>query len=524
MPKKYNLLLLSLFSGCLLSAAWYWHLTIVIFFALVPLLSIEDRLTGGFEVKRPKLKLFGYAYLTFILWNVLVTWWVYNASESGLLAFTFNSLFMALVFVLYSGIKNKLKKSWGYWLLIPIWIAWEHWHTIWDISWTWLTIGNVFAFNHTWVQWYEFTGTSGGTFWVLAVNILIFRTIKYNSTLKMFSIPIAKIATAIIVPILISYLIYFVRKTSNDKRPSLNTVVAQPNLDPYNVKFYLDYQKQFLQMLKLIRGKVNSETNYLVLPETFITDDINEAEVNTCEPVQWFRDSLLKKFPKLTIIVGTSSYYIYNNEKDKTFSARIDKRLGKYFDYYNTALQIDSSGVAIYHKSKLVPGAEIMPFSFLLKPFEGLALNLGGTSGTRSTFKNTEQVAVAPVICYESVYADYVTGYIRNGANLIFIITNDGWWENTPGHVQHLNYARLRAIETRRQIARSANTGISCFINEFGDMSQETTYWEEAVIEAKLTPLSGLTFFARFGDLISYASLTLTILLIFWSLFLRFRK
>jgi apolipoprotein N-acyltransferase len=61
---------------------------------------------------------------------------------------------------------------------------------------------------------------------------------------------------------------------------------------------------------------------------------------------------------------------------------------------------------------------------------------------------------IAPAICYESIYGEFMSKYIRNGANLICIITNDGWWKNTPGHKQHMNYARLRAIETRTWVAR----------------------------------------------------------------------
>src|SRR5574343_444659 len=71
---------------------------------------------------------------------------------------------------------------------------------------------------------------------------------------------------------------------------------------------------------------------------------------------------------------------------------------------------------------------------------------------------------LAPAVCYESVYGDFMAKYIRSGAEVICIITNDGWWGNTPGHRQHLAYAKLRAIETRKQIIRSANTGISCFV------------------------------------------------------------
>ena len=148
-----------------------------------------------------------------------------------------------------------------------------------------------------------------------------------------------------------------------------------------------------------------------------------------------------------------------------------------------------------------------------------------GTQPERTVFfSHQHKVGIAPVICYESVYSDYVSDYIDNGANLIFILTNDGWWENTPGHQQHLAYAKLRAIESRREIARCANTGISCFITPYGDIEQATPYWEQAVIAKNMTPTNTKTFFTKFGDLISYSSSAIAILLLIWSQFLRFKK
>jgi apolipoprotein N-acyltransferase len=528
MLKKISPFLLSLSSGVLLSLAWYWHFTILIFFALIPLLITENKLTS--EGKRNNLKLFGLAYLTFFTWNILVTWWVVYASFGGAcVAFVLNSLFMALVFVAYSRIKNRLQKSWGHWLLIPLWLAWEHWHTLWDLTWTWLTIGNVFAFNHNWVQWYEFTGTSGGTCWALFANILIFKTIKNNSTLKLISIPVIKIAATIIVPIFISYLIFVLRKNSFDTRNGVKTVVVQPNIDPYNDKFNWDFQYQFSKTMRLLKGKITSKTAYLVLPETFITENLDEATLNQSQEIRWFRDSILTEFPKLKIITGANTYILYNYEGQSS-TARKDEK-GIYYDAFNTVLQIDSANLDIYHKSKLVPGVERMPFPALLKPLESLAINMGGTMGslgtqsTRGVFENKRVGAiVAPVVCYESIFADYETEYVRMGANLIFIITNDGWWDNTPGFVQHLNYARLRAIENRRQIARCANTGISCFIDEFGNLEKETEWWKEASIEKNMRINNDLVFFSRFGDLLSYASLTCAALFFLWALWLRFKK
>ena len=125
----------------------------------------------------------------------------------------------------------------------------------------------------------------------------------------------------------------------------------------------------------------------------------------------------------------------------------------------------------------------MMPFASILKPLEKFALDMGGSIGSlgvqeeSSVFESSiHDIVVAPVICYESIYGEYVSSYILKGAQLIFIMTNDGWWEDTPGYHQLLAYARLRAIENRRSIARSANTGISCFINQRGDILQRTEW------------------------------------------------
>jgi apolipoprotein N-acyltransferase len=533
MQKKSNYFILCLISAALLSAGWLLHLSIFIFFAFVPLLQLEDGLSKQHDLPKRKLKLFGYTYLTFLIWNIATTWWVTLASMGGgCVAFIFNSLFMSIVFVIFSNLKNKINNPFAIWLLIPLWIGYEFLHTIWDLSWSWLILGNVFAFNTNWIQWYELTGATGGTLWVLFVNILIFNTLKNNSSLKITSKPILKIAASIILPILFSYFIYLLRSPLSNPKDKLKVLVVQPNIDPYNDKFVMDFDTQFDKFLTLVRGKVTNQTDYLVLPETFIIGQgINEEIINDNEAIQWFRDSLIKKFPKLKIVVGADTYRFFTDKNTVTSTARLYQEPNIYYDSYNTALQIDSNNIQFYHKSKLVPGVERMPFPALLKPLEGLAIQMGGTFGSLGTQKErsvltdaVSSTSIAPVICYESVYSDFVTEYVRKNANIIFIITNDGWWGNTPGHVQHLNYGRLRAIENRLQIARSANTGISCFIDEFGTIYDATNYWETAVIEKDLYKNNNHTFYSKFGDLIAYASAVISILLIALGLILKFKK
>lgn len=532
MKSTHHYVTYSLSSALLLTLSWYWNLSICLFFALIPLLVLEDKLSQKTSGAKSQLQLFLYSYLTFFIWNIGVTWWVVYASAGGAaLAFILNALLMTGVFIFYSVIRNRLNKSWSAWMLIPIWLAWEHGHTLWDLSWTWLTLGNVFAFHPNWIQWYEYTGTSGGSVWVIAVNVLGFLTIKNYKSLRLSSALVLKLASSVILPVLISYCLIFLKKFQQASSQTIKTVIVQPNIDPYTTKFTLNYFSQFNAMLNQIKGKVNDSTKYLILPETFITDQINEAEIAGNSAIQLFRDSLLSYFPRLKIVTGANTYVFYEDKKLISSTAREHKQSGLFYDVYNSAIFISAQSVQIYHKSKLVPGVERMPFPALLKPLENLAIDMGGTMGSlgiqneRTVFKNSEEdVAIAPVICYESVYADFMTEYMRKGAELIFIITNDGWWENTPGYKQHLNYARLRAVENRRSIARCANTGISCFIDEYGQIDDKTEWWETAVIEKNLPTNSNLTFFSRYGDLLSYLSVTVTGVCLIWLLFLRFKK
>lgn len=518
MPLRFHPLLYCLFSASALTLSWYWNCTLCVFVGFAPLLILED------HFRPDRKKIFLYSFLTFLAWNVGVTWWVIYASAGGAaMAFIFNSLFMAIVFVFYSRLRVFFPSSWGAWLIVPVWLAWEHLHTLWDLSWTWLTLGNVFAWQHEWIQWYELTGASGGSAWVLACNVVLFQNI-YNKR-RLLSKYVLRFTLAIVLPVALSYCIFTFRLLQElDPASRVRVTVVQPNIDPYNEKFDVDFREQFLNMLDLVRDSINESTDYLVLPETFIAGygaGINEKHLHEAEEIQWFRDSITAKFPGLKIVAGGNTYVTYEHEA--TATARLDRGSHIWYDVFNTGLLIDNENVAVYHKSKLVPGVERMPFPALLKPLEGLAIDMGGTVGslgiqsTRDVFMDTvKHVGVAPVICYESVFADYVTSYVRNGANLIFIITNDGWWDDTPGYRQHLAYARLRAIENRRDIARSANTGISCFIDRYGEVHQATGWWVPAVITRDLYKNDSLTFFSRYGDLISYLALVFTILLLMY--------
>ena len=531
MPAKPSLFLYALLSPLLLGLAWYGHMGLLIFFGLVPLLLIEEHYRTAVPRKNGT-GFFLLIYFSFLAWNVIVSWWIVNASFGGaLMAYLSNALLMSTVFLIYSRLRRLFKSEKAVWLLIPLWISFEYIHTLWDITWTWLSLGNVFAFHTQWIQWYEYTGVTGGSIWILIVNIFCFLIIRENKVRSLKSRAVLVLAALLLVPMLLSRLVLGL--SLPQKAKAVNLVVVQPNTDPYNEKFNSSYGEQFLKMLQQVRGKITPATDYLLLPETFITgfsNDLNEDELNTLPEIQLFRDSLLHYFPKLRILTGANTFRFYSEKEKASATARLEKRSGLYYDFYNSAVFITANETAVYHKSKLVPGVEKMPFPTLMKPLENFAINLGGTSGSlgsqvyRTVFKDGSGPGLAPVICYESVYGDFITEYIREGAGIICILTNDGWWDDTPGYRQHLAYAKLRAIECRRPVVRCANTGISCFIEPDGTILRQSAYWEAAVLSAAVTPATVLTFFVRYGDVLAYLCLTVSVLLLISAMYVVLRR
>jgi apolipoprotein N-acyltransferase len=530
---RLRLFLLSFLSAALLSAAWPpWGFPPLLFIAVIPLFYIQHIISNDNRLRARHL--FMYGYITFLLWNFATTWWVWNASAGGAcLAILTNALLMTFVYLIFHKVKRALPERLGTFVFIPLWIAFEYLHHDWDLSWPWLTLGNAFAGNYKLVQWYDITGTFGGSFWALAVNVLIFEILKHRNTLlRPVVIRLSYIITTIVLLVLptILSLVEYQRYENENKKNSINVVVVQPNVDPYK-KFDLDYRETTEKMLVLAASKIDSTTDYLVFPETSLVESIWETEFEHTWTINRLRQ-FLKNYPRLKIVSGANTGYEYKQGEERSPTARKFEHDEIWFEAYNTAIQVDcTKTIQVYHKSKLVPGVEKMPFPHLLGFLENYAIKLGGTSGSlgmqeeRTVFKSPdEKEKIAPVICYESIYGDYVGQYIRNGAQFIFIVTNDGWWGDTPGYKQHLAYGRLRAIETRKSIARSANTGISCFINERGDIEQPQP-WDTAVaIKATLSSEEGMTFYTLHGDLIAKLMLWLSGVAILYSLFRFFKR
>jgi apolipoprotein N-acyltransferase len=391
----------------------------------------------------------------------------------------------------------------------------------WELYWPWLTLGNGLAKMPFGIQWYSYTGALGGSAWILVLNYLV-----YNAYLKRENWHWKYVLSPVvwlIVPLFISTLTYVWYEKKGDE---VEIVSVQSNFESHYEKSSFPQQIMVDRCLQLAQEKLTSTTDYVILPETSF------SYINLDQPMATETMSTLRDFSQLNdvfLITGLSAHrFLEKEEEIKLTTTR--KRKGhdgndEYYEAYNCAVQIDPQGnIQEYYKALYVPGAEFFPFKRILFFLKPLVDKLGGTiSGYRvrekfNLFSDNAGTNIAPAICYESIFGEFITRFIQKGANVIFVMTNDGWWDNTAGYRQHADYARLRAIECRRDVVRSANMGTSCLINQRGDISNKTTYGEASAINVKVHKNDQVTFYARWGDVLGRLSLFMLFLLVARSL------
>ena len=538
-------------SGVLLWLSWYPHgCVLIIFVAFVPLFFLSDKLLG----ERKGVAFWQGIWISFpafLLWNVGVTWWIWNSTAPGAVAaIVLNAFFMSCVFGAWHWTKksnqSKIMVSLAF---IAFWCSWEFLHLQWQITWPWLNLGNVFAVHPKLVQWYEYTGTFGGTIWVLVVNFLVYSLFQHRSAenIDFHREKSAKILInlrhlrakktlitlilIIITPILISLIIY---KTYTIKRENgIEAVIVQQNIDPITEQF----EKSNFELAELIiqtaAPKLTPNTALLVSSESTLSSTINEEQLFNLDiyPNAAFQlfDALFQEYPQLNIILGLSTVAIFDTKVTPTAREYYDG----FIEYYNTACLYNLDTIELYRKCKLVPGVEKMPYPKIFGFLENLAIDLGGTSGSlgidskqRAFTVTTNQgvIKVGAPICYESIFGELFSRFVKNGAQLMCVITNDAWWGNTPGHKQHFEMSRLRAIETRRYILRAANTGISGFIDPLGNAHQKTEYEVRTAIVQTVYPNNEITFYTKHGDYLARIMLAIAALIFLFVVVIKCNK
>ncbi|MBV6405878.1 MAG: Apolipoprotein N-acyltransferase [Flavobacteriales bacterium] len=533
---------LALLGGALLTLGWpaSGGLSPLLLVGLVPLMLVV-------ELRCPphgRCAQRGTGWMLFAglaLWNLITTSWLGEVQESqgtrlllGVGVMLANAGLQLAAFAVGRRVRRRHGRWAGWAAFAAWWLCWEVLHMRWDLQWPWLTLGNGFAVRPQWVQWYEVTGHLGGSVWVLAVNLLVLRWMLTGGRLRAAWAPVL----AMLLPVLASWVRF---ATYRERGAPLEVVVVQPNIDPYSEKFGgIDPLAQLDDMLALAEPLMTDSTRLLLLPETalqeaarvFLNEDGGlelegswENDLEASGSVRRIR-AWQRRHSRCAVLAGISSSRLLDRQ-EHSITARPIGGTDRHFEAANAALFVDpQGGAAVYHKSKLVAGVELLPFQELLGGLEALSIDMGGTTGSlaqqeeRSVFRPADRrFAAAPVICYESVFGDYVADYVRNGADLIAILTNDAWWGDSFGHRQHLAYASLRAIENRRAVARSANTGTSCFIDQRGIAHQATPWWEPTAIRGTVRLNPGRTPFVALGEVLRWAALLAGVIAL-WAAFL----
>lgn len=512
--------MLSVISGVLLSLPWLGFPGWLLFAALLPLLLLDDFFVR--EKHRFKSVAFwGHALLAFFLWNGLTTWWILHATAAGaFVAIFLNSLLMSLVFWLAHLSRRYARGGSGYLAYPLFWISFEYAHYHWDIEWPWLTLGNGFANNVKLIQWYEWTGVLGGTLWVWLVSLLLFIVLKAlveGKFHRRMKVNLFLLLLLIVLPIGGSMLRYHNYQEQGEPRKIL---LVQPNIDPYTEAHDEGaVNDKLMKFIRIVRSNITRGVDYIVGPETVFEQNWDESRL-MLYPAFRELQALTVLGDSSGLIIGASTFRIYGEQEKVPLSARRSPD-GLVYDVYNSAIYTDAmGGYQVYHKSVLVPGVEKMPFRKTLGFLNAFIINLGGTTGTLgvqevpANFVTPAGDQIAPAICYESAFGGYMTEFVKKGAGALFIITNDGWWRNTPGYRQHFSFAHLRAIETRRSIARAANTGISGFISQRGDVLQSSPWWTEEALTGEIRFNDKMTFYTQYGDVIARMALFAALLMV----------
>lgn len=518
--------LLSVLSGILMVLCFPFtgSLTPLVFVAWIPLLLVESYIS---RQKYKSGKVFIHAYLTFFIYNIGTTWWVWNASSGGsILAFLLNTLLMAIVFYGFHLTKKYVGYKEGVFALILYWIGFEYFHYDWESSWPWLTFGNVFSIRVSWIQWYSVTGALGGTLWVLAVNLLLFRTLE-NVLLKKetwrIQTPLFYSAGFVLfIPLIISIITYI---NYEEKNNPIEVVLLQPNIDPYDKFSGISADAQLEEMIEQAESNATDKTQLIVAPETAYPLLMPEEMT---ERTNFYRElrALQNRIGNPSILWGTFTTREYDESQSP---ASYETGEGTFREEYNSSYFLDENGGNYIHKSKLVPGVEKIPFVKYFPFMAEWSIDMGGSTNGMGTephpkiFKSTK-FDVAPVVCYESIFGGFVAEQCRLGADIICVITNDGWWKDTPGYKQHASFARLRAIENRRSVVRSANTGMSCTINQRGDMANATKWWTKDVIRTNVNLNSETTVYSKYGDVLGRSFGFVSIFLLLFTFVKRFKK
>jgi len=483
--------------------------TVFLFISFVPYLFVLER-------KKTLLEINKASYLMFFTLSLITIYWVGSWQSKadpflmiggGVLIFFYPVVLLinSTLFYLSQRIFTKEK---SFWLFPIIWVTGEYLLTLTDLKFPWLTLGHGLAKFTTFIQIADIVGAFGLSLIVLYLNVLLYFTIKKFYSDKRVSFKYAFLFLILFSVVLVYGLIK--RNEINTDKKYVRVGVVQPNLDPWD-KWELGGLDAILKnYLELSEKCTKQGAKLIIWPETALPVYLMSGTYSDIV------DSIYSFLQRnnVYLLTGMPDYIIHYENPPS--DAKISKAGNFHYSTYNSILLLspDSYEVQRYGKIHLVPLGEKVPFvdalPFLADWFKwGVGLSGWNVGKDTTIFKfksDNDTIKVAGLVCYESVFPDFVTHFSKKGAEFITVVTNDSWYGNSSGPYQHKEFAALRAVENRKAVVRCANGGISCLINKYGITEFETQMFTRVSFVVDVPLNNEKTFYTKFPLIIPILS------------------
>ncbi len=497
--------LLAAVSGLLLALIFpRLNLWLLAWVSLVPLLAAADGRSAAAGFKLGWIS--GAIFHCGLVYWVTVSMTTYGklplaASIPILVAFAaFLGLFTGLP--LWVACRVQQRRGWSFGLTLPcVWVAVEHMKSWFLTGFPWDLLGYSQYRILPLVQIADITGVYGISFLIVSVNCALYAVVRRLTGKGRLPWPELVFAGLLV---LAAWVYGEKRLQGLEDGPSgdmLQVALVQPNISQ-DVKWEPAYLEATLEKFsRLTRQAAQDKPALVIWPESATPFFLQSEKAYQARVAR-----IVRELGGAYLLVGSPSW---------------EQAAGGSLSYHNSAFLIGpgSEIAGRYDKQHLVPYGEYVPFAQFFPFITKMVQGIGDFSpGERARLIRLPGCAFGTAICYEIIFPDLVRQFAKKGARFLVNITNDAWFGRTSAPYQHLAIAALRAVETRRYIARCANTGISAIIEPTGAIVRSSKLFTEAVMAAPVYCRDEITFYSRSGDVFSWCcwAFTIVFLLAAW--------
>lgn len=494
------------------------RLEFLAWFGLVPMLVA---LRSETSVRR----WFGLSFVALSTWLAVgQSWMLLTAPMVAIASFFFGGAALTVPVLALFFLTSHLGRRRALWTLPLIWTAWEWMYHQCQLSFGGHTVANTQT-NAIWLfQFIDLTGVWGMIFWVVLFNVLVVRAIDDWQGQRTDPARLATKRThlvehliwvtsvMVIPPLIYSAFCFWKYSTpSGSNQNRLSVLMVQPNINPW-VEADLGRKAAIVEKTVLLTDLAVEQTSpdLIVWPEAAIPLPYRQSP-----EVQTFLGQAITDW-NAPLLTGTLDLKSYAAGMPRPKRLDIE---GRDFEVFNAVLALtpnwndpQASRAAVVSgisaKNRLVPFIEHIPYveqvpwlrKLVVKLGSNPTLDQGATTTLTVQTKNQRLVKVGTQICYESLYPESSARLVREGAQFLVFVTNDGWFSQTQGAEITAAASWMRAIETRRSVARCANTGKTLFFDPLGRSYGEIPWWQERTTTADISLSHDLTLYIQYGD------------------------